>query len=54
MTIFKSMTREPTSVKRIEVSRLPADWVEPCMNCGGFIIAGDWPWCKGNPEDHAR
>jgi len=25
-----------------------------CERCGCRIFAGDWPWCKGNPEDHER
>jgi hypothetical protein len=27
---------------------------EQCERCGRQLAAGDWPWCKGSPEDHAR
>jgi hypothetical protein len=28
------------------------DW--SCGTCGGSFQIGAWPFCAGNPEDHAR
>lgn len=25
-----------------------------CDNCGKELQTGDWPFCKGNPEDHTQ
>lgn len=25
-----------------------------CDRCGTPLAPGDWPFCKGNPKDHAR
>jgi hypothetical protein len=25
-----------------------------CEKCGGYVMAGDWPWCSGKWEDHVR
>lgn len=25
-----------------------------CSNCGGTYNIGDWPFCRGNPAEHAR
>lgn len=31
---------------------LPAN-AERCEKCNGFVSIGDFPFCKGNPEDHS-
>lgn len=25
---------------------------DACPSCHLMLRAGDWPWCKGKPEDH--
>jgi hypothetical protein len=27
---------------------------DTCERCGATLHPGDWPWCRGNPEDHIR
>lgn len=27
---------------------------EQCEKCGYPVTVGDWPFCKGNAEDHRR
>jgi hypothetical protein len=29
-------------------------WGVPCVDCGGKVLEGDWPWCKGDPAGHVR
>lgn len=56
MTIFKSMTPDPSSQRRDPLDYLP-EWAlqgEDCERCGSTYYAGDWPFCKGDPRDHWR
>lgn len=59
---FKSMTPDPSGLPR-SLRHIPAlmdalyGAPKPrvrCERCGSWYAAGDWPWCKGNPEDHYR
>lgn len=58
-TPFKSMSREWGEKLLIYRDfRMLTDRVEyksvPCEKCGGRVGTGDWPWCRGNAEDHVR
>lgn len=33
---------------------LPPGKYVVCERCGGSILEGDWPFCKGEPRDHWR
>lgn len=28
--------------------------IDRCEKCGHLVTVGDFPYCKGNPEDHIR
>lgn len=59
---FKGMTPDPDSLLQMERFACfdPEEWRklrgvgEKCERCGGYVFKGSWPWCKGDPEDHAR
>lgn len=50
-----SMGRESVAPKE---RRIPVYLGRPaatrCERCRAFMAPGDWPFCKGNPEDHRR
>lgn len=56
---FKSMTRDPRglpkSLRDLPLAiGVPHTQVVDCERCGGWYYTGEWPWCKGNEEDHDR
>jgi hypothetical protein len=48
------MTREAPKALTFGVNPLKWSKMEKCEVCGGGVEAGDWPFCKGNPQDHVR
>jgi hypothetical protein len=57
-----SMTRNAEDSEPERLNRKYGLWAVPrtylsgvkCEACGGKILAGDWPWCKGDPAGHVR
>jgi hypothetical protein len=49
---YKSMSPDPDSIR--PRCRLQDRKFVDCERCGGVIFEGEWPWCKGRPEDHER
>lgn len=50
---FKSMAREGPKLHWWDFGYRPLKTTE-CEACAGTYGEGDWPFCKGNPEDHKR
>lgn len=51
MTIFKGMTRDPSSLGPTDLLDSPTTI---CRECGSVIRVGSWPWCRGDFRRHWR